>query len=101
VFVDADMPGRILLTRDEHGVRTEHLHVVPAAGWDPMKERLLRDWPLAHPADRDRYAALKRDIVASGRTGDAYTRARTAFVQEIVDAARAARGLPAEPVWED
>lgn len=57
----------------------------------------MRDWLLGHPADRDRYAALKREIT----TGLAYTRAKTALVQELVDAARAELGLPSEPVWEE
>ncbi|HEX4704570.1 MAG TPA: GrpB family protein [Pseudonocardiaceae bacterium] len=98
---DAGMPGRLMLTRDEHGVRTHHLHIMPLARWDLMKERLMRDWLLTHPVDRDRYAALKRDIATTGADGLAYTRAKTAFVQEIVDAARAARGLASENVWEE
>jgi GrpB-like predicted nucleotidyltransferase (UPF0157 family) len=99
-FFDAGMPGRVLMTRDEHGVRAQHLHIVPLSRWDLMKERLMRDWLRTHPADRDRYAALKRDIAATAADGDAYTRAKTTFVQEIVDAARAARGLPSVSVWE-
>ena len=60
----------------------------------------MRDWLLTHPVDRDRYTALKIEL---GRrlSGEAYTRAKTDFVQELVDAARAERGLPSEPVWEE
>jgi GrpB-like predicted nucleotidyltransferase (UPF0157 family) len=97
---DAGMPGRLLLTRDEDGVRVEHLHIAPLDRWDLMKERLMRDWLLTHPDIRDRYAALKSDIAAAGLDGLDYTRAKTALVQEIVDAARAARGLASEDVWE-
>lgn len=64
-----------------------------------MNERLLRDWLLTHPADRDRYGTLKRAL--SDLDGAAYTRGKTALVQEFVDAARAERGLPSVPVWED
>lgn len=99
--LDAGMPGRLMMTRDEHGVRAQHLHIVPVDRWDLMKERLFRDWLLAHPVDRDRYSALKREIAASGATGLDYTRAKTALIQEVVDAARAERGLPSEPVWEE
>jgi GrpB-like predicted nucleotidyltransferase (UPF0157 family) len=98
---DAGMPGRLMLTRDEAGVRAQHLHIVPVDRWDLMKERLLRDWLLTHPVDRDRYAALKREIAATGATGLAYTKAKTALIQELVDAARAERGLPSESVWEE
>ncbi|HEX3651120.1 MAG TPA: GrpB family protein [Pseudonocardiaceae bacterium] len=98
---DAGMPGRLMMTRDEWGVRAQHLHIVPVDRWDLMKERLVRDWLLTHPADRDRYAALKWEIAASGLTGLAYTKAKTALIQELVDAARAERGLPSEPVWEE
>jgi GrpB-like predicted nucleotidyltransferase (UPF0157 family) len=98
---DAGMPGRLMLTRDEDGVRAQHLHIVPLTGWDLMKERLMRDWLLTHPADRDRYAALKIGLARQGLTGDAYTRAKTGLIQEIVDAARAERGLPSVPVWEE
>jgi GrpB-like predicted nucleotidyltransferase (UPF0157 family) len=101
VPLETGMTGRLLLVRDVNGVRAEHLHVVPLDRWDLMKERLLRDWLLTHPADRDRYGALKLDLAARGMGGDEYTRAKTALIQEFVDAARAARGLPSEPVWED
>lgn len=99
-FFDAGMSGRMLLTRDEDGEDVEHLHIVPLERWDLMKERLMRDWLLAHPDARDRYATLKKGIAAAGLDGLDYTRAKTEFVQEIVDAARAARGLPSVDVWE-
>ena len=33
--------------------------------------------------------------------GDAYTRAKTELIQELTDRARADRGLPSVPVWEE
>jgi GrpB-like predicted nucleotidyltransferase (UPF0157 family) len=98
---DAGMPGRLMLTRDVDGVRTQHLHIVPLDRWDLLKERLMRDWLLTHPTDRDRYAALKRDLAANELDGLDYTKGKTALVQEIVDAARAERGLPSVDVWEE
>jgi GrpB-like predicted nucleotidyltransferase (UPF0157 family) len=98
---DAGMPGRLMLTRDEDGVRVEHLHIVPLDRWDLLKERLFRDWLLTHPADRDRYGALKRDLAGKDLDGLEYTRAKTAVIQHVVDAARAARGLPSVQVWEE
>lgn len=97
---DARMPGRLMCMRDVAGVRAQHLHILPVARWDLLNERLLRDWLLAHPVDRDRYAALKKEL-AGTHPGVAYTRAKTPLVQEFVDAARAARGLPSVPVWEE
>jgi GrpB-like predicted nucleotidyltransferase (UPF0157 family) len=99
VPADSGMSGRLWLVRDIDGVRT-HLHVVPSQRWELMNERLLRDRLLDHPADRDRYGRLKQELAAGDLDGDAYTRGKTALIQELVDAARAARGLPAEPVWE-
>jgi GrpB-like predicted nucleotidyltransferase (UPF0157 family) len=81
--------------------RTHHLHVVTVDTWDTRNERLLRDHLRAHPEDAVRYAALKQRIRREGHAGDAYTRAKTALIQELVDQARADRGLPSVPVWED
>jgi GrpB-like predicted nucleotidyltransferase (UPF0157 family) len=99
--LDAGMPGRLLLTRDVDGVRTQHLHIQSLERWELMPERLFRDWLLAHPEDRDRYAALKRELATRDVDGDTYTRAKTALIQEVVDAARAARGRPSVSVWEE
>jgi len=100
VFFDAKMPGRSMCTRDDNGVRAQHLHILPAARWDLLKERLMRDWLLTHPVDLDRYAALKIDL-ARRLDGEAYTRAKTGLIQELVDSARAELGLPSESVWEE
>lgn len=97
---DAGMSGRLMCTRDENGVRAEHLHIMPLERWDLLNERLLRDWLCTHPADRDRYGALKKELAARPGMGSEYTWLKTPLVQELVDAARAARGLPSVPVWE-
>jgi GrpB-like predicted nucleotidyltransferase (UPF0157 family) len=90
--LDSGMPGRLLLVRDELGVRTGHLHVVPTRRWELINERLLRDWLLAHPADRTATPPSKRAL--SDLNSAAYTRGKTALIQEPVDSARAERGLP-------
>ncbi len=100
VFFDAGMTGRLMCTRNENGARAQHLHILPVARWDLLNERLFRDWLLAHPVDRDRYGALKIDL-GKRLGGEDYTRAKTEFIQGVVDAARAERGLPSLPVWED
>jgi len=97
---DAGMVGRLLFVRGTNGQRTHHLHVLPLARWHDLKERLFRDWLREHPEDRDRYASLKRALAARFSDISSYTRAKTDLIQELVDAARAARGLPSTPVWE-
>ncbi len=100
-FLDAGMPDRLLLVRATDGRRSHHLHVVPDATLPTRNEVLLRDYLRGHPRDVERYAALKRSLVQTpGLNGEAYTRGKTQLVQEIVDAARAQRGLPLVAVWE-
>lgn len=97
---DAGMAGRLMCTRDENGVRAQHLHILPLERWDLLNERLLRDWLRTHPVDRDRYGALKKELAARPGMSSEYTWLKTSLVQELVDAARAAHGLPGVPVWE-
>lgn len=96
-----DMPERLWYRREDYDSTAYHLHVVTAASWPTRNERLFRDHLLGHPGDRDRYAALKRELMDRFGTGPAYTRGKTELIQELTDAARAARGLPSVPVWEE
>ncbi|AGZ39662.1 GrpB family protein [Actinoplanes friuliensis] len=100
-MVRTDMPERLFYRREDYDSTAYHLHVVTAESWPTRNERLLRDHLLDHPADRDRYAALKRELMDAHGPGDAYTRGKTALIQELTDAARAERGLPSVPVWEE
>ncbi len=79
-----------------------HLHILPAADWDFAHERLMRDYLLANPQMAQAYGDLK-DRLAAEHPNDreAYTRAKTGFIQAIVDAARDARNLPRVDVWND
>jgi GrpB-like predicted nucleotidyltransferase (UPF0157 family) len=99
-LIDTGMPERLFYRRDGHPV-AYHLHVVTADSWPTRNERILRDHLLAHPADAARYGDLKRQLVATGQQGEGYTLAKTALIQELVDRARADRGLPPVPVWEE
>ena len=96
-----DMPQRLFYRREDYDSTAYHLHVVTAESWSTRNERLLRDHLLSHPADRERYAALKRGLMEKFGPGDAYTRGKTALIQELTDAARAERGLPSVPVREE
>lgn len=99
--VEAGIPGRLFYRRAGSGRPDVHLHVVLEDSWSTRNERLLRDYLRQHPADARRYAALKRRLAASGAVDADYTRGKTALVQELTDSARAARGLPPVPVWEE
>lgn len=101
--LDTGMRGRLFFVRDQAGRRTHHLHVVPADSIPTRNEILLRDYLRSRPQDAARYGALKRSLATElgGTDSPDYTRGKTELVQELVDAARAQRGLPPVPVWED
>ncbi|WP_309120677.1 GrpB family protein [Paenibacillus sp.] len=97
------MVGRHLFYREAGtGARTHHLHLLPEEGFYERNEILLRDYLRAHPAEVEAYGALKRELAKRyAADPDGYTRAKTSFIQRIVDAARTERGLPLESVWEE
>lgn len=75
-------------------MRTHIAHFFPADAWDTAHQRLFADWLRRNPEDAQRYAELKTTAWAEGERGRAYTAAKSVFVQEVVDKARASRGLP-------
>ncbi|MDN5767019.1 MAG: GrpB family protein [Humibacillus sp.] len=84
----------------EQNVRHAIAHLFTAEQWQSAHQRLFAAWLRGHDDDRDAYALLKRTLVASGVWGQAYTSAKTEFVEAIVDRARAAQGLDPAPVWD-
>ncbi len=102
------MRGRLFLRREARpagGPKVArpavHLHVVPWDGFLARKERRFRDRLRAHPEEARAYGEVKRALAAAhGEDVDAYTRAKTAFIQEVMDRDAAERGLPREEVWE-
>lgn len=63
--------------------RTHHLHVRTPA--DAQRELAFRDRLRARPDDAARYAALKRELAAAHAADrEAYTDAKTAFIEEIL-----------------
>lgn len=84
-----------VMIRESDGVRTHIAHFFTAADWDVVNQRILRDWLRANPADADRYVHAKCAAVAAAARGTStYNEAKTPVIQEIVDRARAARGMP-------
>ena len=78
--------------RAGEGVATHHLHVVTEDSWATRNERLLRDHLRKHPEQAQRYGELKQRLMRDLGHGEAYTRAKTELIQELVDAARAEAG---------
>ncbi|MFA5895809.1 MAG: GrpB family protein, partial [Thermoplasmata archaeon] len=71
--------------------RTHHLHMVEFGGAFWTRNLLFRDWLRTHPEDARRYAALKYDLARRYRDDrEAYTDAKTEFIEGIVEKARAA-----------
>ena len=101
-LVGTGMPDRLFYQRRAGpGVATHHLHVVAEDSWATRNERLLRDHLRSHPEQARRYGRLKQQLARDLGHGEAYTRAKTELIQELVDAARAELGLPQVPVWEE
>jgi GrpB-like predicted nucleotidyltransferase (UPF0157 family) len=72
------------------GGRTHHVHVQTAEAAAPTIR--FRDLLRADPAEAARYGDLKRELAVAFRTDrDAYTRAKTAYVLEVL------RKAPTEP----
>ena len=98
---DTGMRERLFFQRlGGSGVSTHHLHVVTEDSWATRNERLLCGYLRGHPQQARRYAELKPRLSRELGRGEAYTRAKTALIQELVDAARDELGLPHVPVWE-
>ena len=80
-----------------------HLHVFGPDCPEVVRHRMFRDWLVAHPEDRERYAAAKRDAADQmAATGDdhgalgfgmRYNRIKEPVVREIYDRMFRAAGL--------
>jgi GrpB-like predicted nucleotidyltransferase (UPF0157 family) len=100
--VKTGMRGRLLLVRRAPGGLRYHLHLVETASWADRKERHMRDYLRAHPAEAAAYGALKRRLADAHRDDPVgYTEAKTGFLQRASDAMRDGMGLPRIDVWEE
>ena len=91
-----------MTSRYSNEVWTHNLHVLPYNdGFYLRNEFLLRDYLREHPKLADEYGEVKeRAAMENGSTMEAYTRAKTEFIQKVIDAARKEKGLPLQSVWE-
>jgi GrpB-like predicted nucleotidyltransferase (UPF0157 family) len=80
-----DRTKRYFRLHDAAGARLAHVHVRIAGSWAEQKDLLFRDYMRAHPADAQRYGALKQRLAqAYGSDRVGYTDAKSAFVWEIM-----------------
>lgn len=89
-----------VLVRMSAGQRTHIAHFFAAAQWEACNQRIFRDWLIAHPNDRDQYEQVKRAAAAEARGGRDYTARKSAVIQETLNRARAALGLPQVDGWD-
>jgi GrpB-like predicted nucleotidyltransferase (UPF0157 family) len=92
---------RLLLGRPRgEGGFPIHLHVVDQGQWPLRHERWMRDHLIVNPAVAAEYAALKRVLAAlHGDDREAYTAAKTGFVQKVMDRICDQRGIAWRRVW--
>jgi GrpB-like predicted nucleotidyltransferase (UPF0157 family) len=93
--LEDDLPDRRYFRRWAYGRRSHHIHLVErtnAEWWD--RHVRFRDWLRTHPGDRERYAALKRELAAAhGDDRAAYTDAKSSYIRTIVEASAADHGV--------
>jgi GrpB-like predicted nucleotidyltransferase (UPF0157 family) len=77
--------------REEQGRRTHVAHFFTTGQWETFHQRMFRDWLRIHPDDLARYQAVK--LAAAGGEGSEYLINKRPVVLDIVNSARAARGL--------
>ncbi|MFC4138225.1 MULTISPECIES: GrpB family protein [unclassified Microbacterium] len=79
------------------GVRTRIAHFFAPEQWEHAHQRVFRDWLQQHPDDARRYERVKIEASADPST---YNSTKTAVVQEVMNRARSARGLPSVDVYD-
>ncbi|MGG4096805.1 GrpB family protein [Paenibacillus lautus] len=101
-YIGAFKTGRHFFAKEHAGIRTHHLHIFPLEGFYERNELLFRDYLRAHPDFVIEYGELKRTLAEEYPSDpEGYTRAKTDFIQRVVDLARTERGLPLQNVWVD
>jgi GrpB-like predicted nucleotidyltransferase (UPF0157 family) len=74
---------------DDAGRDTHHLHVLEPGSAEAANHLLFRNHLRANAADREAYAALKRELIAKfAEDRAAYTEAKAAFIQNALARAR-------------
>lgn len=90
---ETEMPNRRYFRKTASGRHTHHLHVVERGGEFWERHLLFRDYLREHDEVVRRYDELKRELAESHpRDIAAYTDAKTAFIERVVEDARAYYG---------
>jgi GrpB-like predicted nucleotidyltransferase (UPF0157 family) len=101
-LIDAGFRNRLFLRRFAENGQIFHLHIVEYDTWGERNERLMRDYLLTHPETVKAYGDLKRQLAQQYPEDSlSYTKAKTDFIQDVIDKARDERGLPRVDVWEE
>jgi GrpB-like predicted nucleotidyltransferase (UPF0157 family) len=98
---DLGVDGRQAFDNSRHPeLPPHHLYLVVEDNKAHLDHVLLRDVLRADPAERDRYAELKRANVALAQGNiDIYTAAKARYVADVLTRARADRGLEPASYW--
>ncbi len=89
---EAGIPGRLYFRKG--APRTHHLHMVKRGGAFWETHTLFRDYLRSHPDEASRYYKLKKQLAARfGPDREAYTEAKSPFIESVLARARAA-GAP-------
>jgi GrpB-like predicted nucleotidyltransferase (UPF0157 family)/predicted RNA-binding protein associated with RNAse of E/G family len=93
---EKELPQRRYFRRGPEGVRNRHfhLHMVEHDG-DFWKQHLLfRDYLRSHPDAAQQYCKLKKELAAKHASDrEAYTEAKTSFIESVLETARASPRL--------
>ncbi|MDQ0614641.1 GrpB-like predicted nucleotidyltransferase (UPF0157 family) [Microbacterium sp. W4I4] len=82
------------------GRRTRIAHFFTPSQWPLAHQRVLRDWLRTHPEDAALYEQAKADAAVSATDRRSYNDGKTLVIQQIMDRARAARGLASVIAFE-
>ena len=87
------LPGRLFFLR--RGMpESYNIHGIPIAGFRGEQQLIFRDYLRSHPEVAAEYGRLKCEIVTRIETYQQYMPAKAAFIQSVMERARA---LPSDP----
>ena len=87
-YHDSEEVGRIFFRKGTP--RTHHVHIVERGSWTLRRHLLFRDYLRVHPQTMQQYARLKQELAVRFESDrEAYTQAKTEFVESIIALAAA------------
>lgn len=90
------IPERRYFHKGPSGARTRHLHMVELTSDFWEKHLLFRDFLRTHPEEARRYCQLKKELATKlGSAREAYTEAKTSFIESAMAKARDSRSSTA------